>query len=296
MNKRSYDLQEVSMFDDLWNSTYALLSDTEFWITVLSTLVKVIVILILARIVLGVLKRVISRVLQKRDGKYVNVSEQRSKTLTSLLNSVVANVVYFIAILLVLDELGFNLASVLVGAGVLGLAIGFGAQNVVRDVITGFFILYEDQFSVGDYITTGQYTGTVIDFGLRVTKVQDWTGEVNIIPNGHIEDLKNYSKENSYAVVDMRVSYGHDLEELQQLIMDASLVVYEKDENMIEKPDMMGVTDISESGAVIRVIALCKPVMQWGVEREIRRAILDSFAEKGIDVPYQQVTVHQKEA
>ncbi|MFS0788591.1 mechanosensitive ion channel family protein [Shouchella sp. 1P09AA] len=284
------------MFDDLWNSTYALLSDTEFWITVLSTLVKVIVILILARIVLGVLKRVISRVLQKRDGKYVNVSEQRSKTLTSLLHSVVANVVYFIAILLVLDELGFNLASVLVGAGVLGLAIGFGAQNVVRDVITGFFILYEDQFSVGDYITTGQYTGTVIDFGLRVTKIQDWTGEVNIIPNGHIEDLKNYSKENSYAVVDMRVSYGHDLEELQQLIMDASLVVYEKDENMIEKPDMMGVTDISESGAVIRVIALCKPVMQWGVEREIRRAILDSFNEKGIDVPYQQVTVHQKEA
>ncbi|MFB4213710.1 mechanosensitive ion channel family protein [Shouchella sp. JSM 1781072] len=284
------------MFDDLWNSTYELLSDSEFWLTVLSTLVKVIVILILARIVLGVLKRVISRVLQKRDGKYVNVSEQRSKTLTSLLHSVVANVVYFIAILLVLDELGFNLASVLVGAGVLGLAIGFGAQNVVRDVITGFFILYEDQFSVGDYITTGQYTGTVIDFGLRVTKIQDWTGEVNIIPNGHIEDLKNYSKENSYAVVDMRVSYGHDLEKLQQLIMDASLVVYEKDENMIEKPDMMGVTDISESGAVIRVIALCKPVMQWGVEREIRRAILDSFNEKGIDVPYQQVTVHQKEA
>ncbi|GAF16401.1 potassium efflux system KefA protein [Bacillus sp. JCM 19046] len=283
------------MFEDLWNSTYALLSDTGFWLTVIGTVIKIAVILLLANIVLKVLKRVISKSLQRREGKYVKLSEQRSQTLISLLHSVVANIIYFVAILLVLDELGFSLTSVLVGAGVLGLAVGFGAQNVVRDVITGFFILYEDQFSVGDFITTGNYTGTVIEFGLRVTKIQDWTGEVNIIPNGHIEDLKNYSRENSYAVVDMRVSYKQDIETAQAFIQQAALAVFEKNDNMIEKPDMLGVQEFNESGAVIRVIALSKPVMQWSVEREIRRAILDTFAEEGIEVPYQQVTVHQKE-
>lgn len=283
------------MFEDLWNSTYALLSDTGFWLSVIGTIVKIGVILLLASIVLKFLKRIISKTLQRREGKYVRLSEQRSQTLISLLHSVVANIIYFIAILLVLDELGFSLTSVLVGAGVLGLAIGFGAQNVVRDVITGFFILYEDQFSVGDYITTGSYTGTVIEFGLRVTKIQDWTGEVNIIPNGHIEDLKNYSRENAYAVVDMRVSYKQDIETAQALIEKAALVVFEKNENMIEKPDMLGLQEFNESGAVIRIIALCKPVMQWGVEREIRRAILDVFAEEAIEVPYQQVTVHHQE-
>ncbi|WP_197284135.1 mechanosensitive ion channel domain-containing protein [Bacillus sp. JCM 19041] len=287
--------RRVTMFEDLWNSTYDLLSDTGFWLSVLGTVVKIIVILILARVILGFLKKVISQTLKKRDGKYVNLSEQRSQTLVSLLHSIAANVIYFIAILLVLDELGFSLASVLVGAGVLGLAIGFGAQNVVRDVITGFFILYEDQFSVGDFITTGEYTGTVIDFGLRVTKIQDWTGEVNIIPNGHIEEVKNYSKENAYAVVDMRVSYQDRIEKTQEIIEEACLSVFKKEENMIQKPEMLGLQEIGESGAVIRTIALCKPVMQWGVEREMRRAILDAFAEKGVEVPYQQITVHQKE-
>ncbi len=127
------------MFEDLWNSTYALLSDTGFWLTVIGTVIKIAVILLLANIVLKVLKRVISKSLQRREGKYVKLSEQRSQTLISLLHSVVANIIYFVAILLVLDELGFSLTSVLVGAGVLGLAVGFGAQNVVRDVITGFF-------------------------------------------------------------------------------------------------------------------------------------------------------------
>ncbi|WP_059104310.1 mechanosensitive ion channel family protein [Shouchella shacheensis] len=283
------------MVAELWDSTYALLSDTTFWLNIISTVVKIIIILILARLVVGFFKRIITRMLQRREGKYVNITEQRSQTLVSLLHSVVANVVYFVAILLMLDELGFSLASVLVGAGVLGLAVGFGAQNVVRDVITGFFILYEDQFSVGDFITTGTYTGTVIEFGLRVTKIQDWTGEVNILPNGHIEEVKNYSKDTAYAVVDARVSYNDNLEETQTVIEDACLEVFHREEDMIQKPETMGVQEFGPSEIVFRIIALCNPVTQWGMEREMRRAILDSFAQKGIEVPYQQVTLHQKQ-
>jgi moderate conductance mechanosensitive channel len=280
------------MFDELGQSTYALFTNGAFWVDVSAVLIKIIVILLLARIVISFLKKLVGRIVGQEKSKFVQMTEQRRNTLQSILNSIVVNVTYFVAAILILAELGFDVTTVLVGAGVIGLAVGFGAQKLVQDVISGFFIIYEDQFSVGDMITTGNYTGTVQDFDLRRTVIKEWTGELHTVPNGHIQEVTNYSRENSTAVVDIGVSYAADIAEVEQVLLNVTKELYAAEEDMIEEPYVVGVQDLGDSEVVLRVAALCQPVTHWAIARKLRRAIKDRFDEKNIDIPYPQLEIH----
>lgn len=224
----------------------------------------------------------------------VRIDPRRSQTIGRLVNNVVSYVVNFIVILLILSELGVNLAPLLAGAGVLGLAIGFGAQSLVKDVITGFFIIFEDQFAVGDIIRTGNFQGTVEEIGLRVTRIKSWTGEVHIIPNGAITEVTNFSTNNTIGVVDVSVAYESDIEKAMQVIKRTAMEVFEGNDNVVKEPEVLGVQSLGASEVVIRVTAECKPMTHVGVGRQMNAAIKKALDAEGIEIPYPRLVTFQR--
>lgn len=276
-------------------NTGQLFTDSELWLKVGLALVQIIIIYLAARVLVSILKKAVERIFVQRSHSPIRLPEKRSRTLTALLHSVIVNVVYFIAIIMILDTLGFPLAPLLAGAGVVGLAIGFGAQNIVRDVITGFFIIYEDQFSVGDFIETGKYTGTVLEIGLRVTKLKEWTGQVHMIPNGAITEVTNFSKENSMAVLDIGIAYEEKISHAEEVLEGLLMEVYQQEEDIIVEPTIMGVQDLGSSDVVLRIAAECQPMTHWAIARKLRKAIKNRFDEKGIEIPYPRLVTYRRE-
>lgn len=150
----------------------------------------------------------------------VRNNERRQITIVKLLQSVLSYLVYFSAIMAILSAVNIQIAGLIAGAGIASVAIAFGAQNLVKDVITGFFIILEDQFSVGDYVKIGTAEGTVMEIGLRTTKLKGNTGELFILPNGSIAEVINYSINNSKAMIDMQVALDANIEKVQKIIED----------------------------------------------------------------------------
>ena len=190
----------------------------------------------------------------------LRVSERREATLMKLLQNVLTYAIYFIAILMILSTLTINVSAILAGAGIVGLAVGFGAQSLVKDVITGFFIIFEDQFSVGDIIRVGQFEGTVEEIGLRTTKIKNWTGELHIIPNGNILEVTNFSLNNSVAVIDISVAYEENIQRVEQLIQDLLSTMQDKYEDIVQPPELLGVQNLGTSEVIIRVTAETLPM------------------------------------
>ncbi|MBC8080619.1 MAG: mechanosensitive ion channel family protein [Gorillibacterium sp.] len=245
----------------------------EHWSSLLFTLIKVLLILIIARVVNKVAKASVKRVVSERRTKYLRVDARRATTIGALLQNVIAYVVNFIAILLILSQFNFNLAPLLAGAGVLGLAIGFGAQSIVKDIITGFFIIFEDQFAVGDVIRTGTFKGTVEVIGLRVTTIRAWTGEVYIVPNSTIQAVTNYSINNSFALIDLSFSYEEDISKAIKELDQILLTLHERNDNIVSLPIVKGIQSLGESNLSVRISIECRPNTRQGIIRELNQEI-----------------------
>lgn len=214
------------------------------------------------------------------------VGEKRAKTLSALLLSVMRYAVYFIAGVMVLQTFGVQTSSILASAGIAGLAVGFGAQNLVKDVISGFFILFEDQFSVGEYVTIAGVTGTVEELGLRSTTIREWTGHVHIIPNGEIVQVKNYERGPILAVVTVGIAYEANIDEAVAVIKGTMEKLYQEKECILEMPTVLGVNSLGESSVDLQVTAKCAPGQQWAVEREMRKRIKEDLDAAGIPIPF----------
>ncbi len=280
---------------EVWQDMYQLLTNAETWVNLSGTLFKILAILVVAMIVIRISKRAIEGIIMDRIKGPIHISEKRSKTLTVLIHNVVKNVIYFISLLLILGELNFELAPLLAGAGVIGLAIGFGAQHLVRDVITGFLIIYEDQFSVGDMIETGKYRGVVQEIGLRLTKLKEFSGQVHMIPNGQITEVTNFSKHNSMAVVDVSIAYEENIIEAEKAIEEISMQIYHQQESMVGEPKVLGVQELGNSEVILRVVAECLPMQHFGVARVLRKAIKMGLDERGIEIPYPRLVTYRRE-
>lgn len=233
---------------------------------------------------------VLEQVFKPRDQKYY-FDERRVLTLRTLSRSVLRYVTYFIVGFTVLGQLAkaadTDLRGFLAGAGILGVALGFGAQSLVKDVINGFFILLENQYAVGEYITTGQFSGFVEEVGLRITKIRDWGGEYHIIPNGQIQTVTNYSRGSMRAMVEVGISYEEDIDKALQVMGEvASGVREELAETIVDGPEVLGVVALGPSEVVIRTVAKTKPMEQWRVERELRKRYKEAFDREGIEIPY----------
>ncbi|MCY1432625.1 Small-conductance mechanosensitive channel [compost metagenome] len=222
-------------------------------------------------------------------------SERRQRTISRLLQSVISYVVYFSAIIGILSSLNIKVAGLLAGAGIVGLAIGFGAQSLVKDVITGFFIIFEDQFGVGDYIKINAAEGTVVEIGLRTTKINGATGEQFIIPNGAIGEVVNYSVNNSKIFIDLQMATDADFEKAEGVINKYLETLPKMHKELIAAPVFLGVQNVKGTEVTIRIAAETLPQQQYGVARTIRRDITKLFEENNIPMVYPKMMFYGKD-
>ena len=218
-------------------------------------------------------------------------AEQRIDALSSVLRSVVTFVIWLVAVLMCLGEVGIDLAPLLAGAGVLGVAIGFGSQSLVRDFLSGMFILIEDQFGVGDIVDLGEASGTVEAVSLRTTRLRAVDGTVRHMPNGEIRRVGNMSQHWSRALLDVEVAYDTDLEHARRVIKRVADELWREDSSVLDEPEMWGVEQLGASGIALRLVVKTTPSAQWKVSRELRERIKVAFDEEGIEIPFPQQMV-----
>lgn len=212
---------------------------------------------------------------------------QRMEALASVLRSVVSAVIFSIATFMVLGEVGIELGPLIAGAGILGVALGFGSQSLVKDFLSGIFILIEDQFGVGDIVDLdGQTSGTVEAVSLRTTRLRAVDGTVWHVPNGEIRRVGNKSQHWSRALLDVEVAYGTDLARAQEVLHGVAHEVREEDPAVLEEPEVWGVERFSTSGVVLRLVVKTTPSEQYRVSRILRERVKAAFDEEGIEMPH----------
>ncbi|HEX2701151.1 MAG TPA: mechanosensitive ion channel family protein [Acidimicrobiales bacterium] len=219
---------------------------------------------------------------------------QRSETIGALLRSVSAVAIWSVAILMAMAELGLNLGPLIAGAGIVGIALGFGAQNLVRDFVSGVFMLAEDQYGVGDVIDAGPATGKVEGVSLRTTRLRDVNGTVWHMPNGEITRVGNKSQQWARAVLDVDVAYDTDIPRATQVIKATADRIWHDqggDGLMLEEPEVWGVENLGADGIAIRLVVKTAPNEQLTVARQLRAHIKQAFDEAGIEIPFPQRTV-----
>lgn len=219
-------------------------------------------------------------------------SEQRIDALTSVLRSLVTFVIYTVAVFMILGEIGINLGPLIAGAGILGVALGFGSQSLVKDFLSGVFILVEDQFGVGDIVDLdGQTSGVVDAVSLRTTRLRAVDGTLWHVPNGEIRRVGNKSQHWSRALIDIEVAYDTDLDHAEAVIARVADEIASEDADVIEQPEVWGVEQLGANGIVIRLVLKTRPSEQFRVSRELRRRIKAVFEQEGIEIPFPQQTV-----
>ncbi len=223
---------------------------------------------------------------------------QRAKTMGDLLKSVITGVVVAIVGTMVLSELGVNIAPIIASAGIIGIALGFGAQSLVKDFLSGIFMIFEDQYGVGDVVDVGEASGTVEAVSLRVTRLRDLNGTVWYVPNGEILRVGNMSQNWSRAVVDVGVGYGEDLARVKRVLAEVAHDLWHDDdfrELVIEEPEVTGVEMLAPDSITLRVMVKTAPMEQWGVARELRQRIKARFDHEGIEIPLPQRVVWHRD-
>src|SRR5262245_15997178 len=224
--------------------------------------------------------------------------EKRARTLGRILRQAVGVLVWSVAAMLVLGEIGVDLKPILAGAGIAGLAVGFGAQTLVKDLIAGFFILLENQFRVNDVIRTAGVEGMVDAMNLRTTVLRDAEGRVHVIPNGSIDVVTNLTREGSRALLDIGVGYEEDTDRCNEVL---HRVGQELGKDAVYGPmlrgpfQVLGIERLDASAVILRVWVETRPHHRWDVLREMRRRIKKAFDDAGIEIPYPQMTVHRVE-
>jgi len=256
----------------------------------------IILIVVVAGVLLGWLARQAVKRMQRRmeaaESVTAELDLQRAATLTHALHYVIRVVVWTLAILLILDQLGANLAPLIAGAGIAGVALGFGAQSVVKDFLSGFFILLENQYAVGDIISVNadeRVSGKVEQMSLRVTQLRAFDGTLHIIPNGNVTMIGNKTKGWARAVVDVGVGYGENVDKVRGILEELFDELREDPDlkrRIYDGPNVLGVENLGEYEVVVRVVADVRPPYQWDVARELRRRIKERLDERGIEIPF----------
>lgn len=255
-------------------------------------LLYVAVLFVLAQILIRVISKAARRAMRPVQRRGNPLHSRKTKTVARLLFSVVKFVLLSIWAMTSLGIFGVNMSAILATAGIGGVAIGFGAQTLVKDFIGGFFLILEDQLSIGDYVTIAGKDGIVEDIGLRTTRIRDFSGELHAIPNGEIRIVTNRSRNDQRAMVVFSVSYSADIDRAIDVLNTAIREALMGDDAVLEGPSVLGVTSLAESAVMITTIAQTKPMEHWRVERTMRTAGKRALDEAGIEIPYAKLDVH----
>jgi moderate conductance mechanosensitive channel len=224
---------------------------------------------------------------------------QRAQTMGTLLKSVVTGIVLAVVGTMMLSEIGVNVAPIIASAGIIGIALGFGAQSLVSDFLSGIFMIFEDQYGVGDEVDLGEAVGTVEAVSLRVTRLRDVNGTVWYVRNGEILRVGNMSQNWARTVLDISVAYGEDIARVQRVLADVAHDLWIDEDfkgRVIEEPSVWGVQDITPDAVVVRVALKTAPLEQWAVAREMRQRIKARFDHEGIEMPFAQRVVWMRSA
>lgn len=289
----------------------------EWWITVLLDIPVRILLLVIGAVVLRfVLHRLIDRLVRRAEkaepkervlgsrhaarvvfgstGVYSERHALRSRTLGSLAKSIITAVISAVTVVMILDILRYPVGPLLASAGIAGVALGFGAQNLVKDYLAGVMMLLEDQYGVGDVIDMGEATGVVEAVGLRVTRLRGVDGTVWYVRNGEVIRIGNSSQDWARAVIDVGVGYAEDPARIRELLAEVSHEVAEDPDwrdLILEEPDVWGVESLGDNAVVVRLVVKTRPLEQWRVARRLREQIKIRFDAEGIEIPFPQRTV-----
>lgn len=243
-------------------------------------------------VVVCILIIIISKIITKRIIKKAKLNRKRTATITKMLYSIIKYVVAILMVIVVLGIWGLDLGPVLAGAGILALVVGLGAQDLIKDLIAGFSIVFENYYDIEDVVEIDGFKGTVFEIGLKSTKIVDYKGNVKIITNGDIGSVINFSRNPTLAIVDIGISYDEDENKVIELLEEHIGTLKDTYSEIIEGPNVVGVVNLSDSSVVIRITAKVGPEEHYAIERAIKKFVLELFKENNIEIPYQQVVVH----
>lgn len=232
---------------------------------------------------------------EDKDAVTMSEAEKRTKTLGKIINSAGFVLIIGIALMMVMSEFNLDIMPIITGAGIAGLAIGFGAQNLVRDIISGFFLILEDQIRVGDVAQINGTGGVVEAIRLRTTVLRDLQGTVHIFPNGEINRVANMTKEYSYAVIDVGVAYKERVDDVMEVLKGIGEELYQDpafSNLLMDRLEILGVDEFADSQVTIKIRIKTLPLKQWQVGRELRRRIKNTFDARGIEIPFPHVSVY----
>ena len=248
---------------------------------------KVISIIVIMYLSINIGKYLIKKVVDKqvKSNAALSLDPQRAKTLGGVMRSILKYSVYFLGITTILSVLFGGISFTFASIG--GVALGFGAQSLIKDFINGFFILFEDQFGIGDYVTIGNFSGIIQTIGIRTTVIKDFNGDIHSIPNGTISEVTNHSRGNTRFIVDVDIAYEEDIDNAINAIKECCDKFQKEHEEFINEPmEVLGVSALAASSVTIRTIGRTKPLTQWKMENELRKAIKITLDKKGIEIPY----------
>lgn len=281
--------------------------DTE-WIEylvpwILSHGIRILFIVTGAYILNRISKRFIERIVRVAvvPGKYLSkqAEKQRENTLIRIFTWTCRIVILFVAMLMILQETGVPIGPILAGAGIIGLAVGFGGQYLIRDIISGFFIILENQYRIGDVVNFDGTSGLVEDISLRMTTLRDLDGTVHHIPHGEIKKVSNLSKDFARVNLNIGVAYSSKLDHIIQVVNKVGNELSQDPqwkEFIITPPQFLRVDDFADSAMVIKILGETQPLKQWDVTGELRKRIKIDFDNEGIEIPFPQRVVHHSKS
>lgn len=263
--------------------------------------IRIIIIAVAAIIINTVLSRLIIRAVRiavvQDKNQPVEAEKKREDTLIRIFNGALNIVILLMAVLMIMQEFGMEIGPILAGAGIVGLALGFGGQYLIRDIITGMFIILENQYRIGDVINVDSTGGLVEDISLRKTTLRDMNGTVHHIPHGEIKIVSNLSRKYARINIDIGISYDSDLEKVINVINKTGKELAEDPVHgcsIITPPQFLRVEDFADSAIILKILGDTKPLKQWELSGEFRKRIKMAFDREGIEIPFPQRVVHYR--
>lgn len=266
------------------------LTKVEFYQSLLVNCLIIIAYILIGVVVIAIARKVVNKFFKANARKKNNYKIKRSETLSTLVQNLISYIVWFIVITSILSRFGISVSAILAGAGVVGLAVGFGAQTIVKDIITGFFIIFEGQFDVSDYVQINASgvtiaEGTVKAIGLRSTRIQSDTGEIYTLPNGTISEIVNYSATDVSPLVMIPISPSENYDVIERKLLEFLPTLKDKHEAFVAAPDLLGLDSIDGNQMIIKLLAHVKPGMHFPGQRLLRKEVIHYFNQEGISTP-----------
>ena len=247
-------------------------------------------------VLLALMNRGVTKLSKLYKGTLPNAAQvMRAYTLTNIVRDMARISILFVGLTMILSEVGVDLKPLIAAAGLGGLAIGFGAQSLVKDLISGFFILWENSIRVGDVVEVAGVAGLVEDIELRSIKLRDLAGNVHVVPNGVIDKVKNMTMDHSYYLFDIRIGYRENVDEVMNVLFGVAEELRKDSRfgnDILEPLEMLGVNQFTDSAVIIQCRIKTEPLKQWRIGREMNRRIKNTFEAKGIEMPSSPQTIY----